>query len=34
MTAEVKANVWNLLLESPEKVKVSQSIMAVHLCRG
>lgn len=33
-SAEVKGNVRNLLLESPEKVRVSQSIMSVHLGRG
>lgn len=30
-SAEVKENAWNLLLESPDKVRVLQSIMAVHL---
>lgn len=33
-SAEVKGNVRNLPLESPEKVRVSQSIMAVHLGHG
>lgn len=30
-SAIVKGNVRNVLLESPEKVRVLQSIMAVHL---
>lgn len=33
-SAEVKGNVRNLLLESPEKVRVLQSIMAIHLGHG
>lgn len=33
-SAKVKGNVRNLMFEGPERVKVLQSIMAVHLGHG